>query len=36
MSRTAMQASMHAWQAWAHMRQTSLCAACSMHSSMQV
>ncbi len=36
MSRTAMHASMHAWHACAHMRHTSLCAACSMHSSMQV
>lgn len=30
----AMQASMHAWHAWAHMRHTSLMSACVMHSSM--
>ena len=36
MSRTAMQASMHAWHACAHMRQTSLSSACIMHMSMHV
>lgn len=31
----AMQASMHAWHACAHIRQTSLSSACIMHMSMQ-
>ncbi|KJL41341.1 hypothetical protein RS81_01410 [Microbacterium terrae] len=36
MSLTAMQASMHAWHDCAHILQTALISACSMHSSMQV
>lgn len=34
-SRIAVHASMHALQAAAHIRQTSLCASCFMHMSMQ-
>lgn len=34
MSRTAWHASMHAWHACAHIRQTSLCSACAMQSSV--
>ncbi len=36
LSLSAMQASMHALQDWAHILQTSLMSACAMHSSMHI